>query len=305
MEVFSLVFFKIISVLLSVIIGYIAGNSGLVNKPSISSLLFYFISPIVFFSIPANSHLNLNIVSVAIVSFTVATCLCFFSYYLYGFIWQDNNRNILALSAGTGNSVYFMLPIATYLFDEDTLSVYMMAVIGVSIFEASIGFYIGARSINSTRESIERVMKLPLLHAFLIGCFFSALGFNLPDFLDEFIKSMKITLSALGMMVIGLEVSAIRKFDIDFKFIIAALVSKFIFFPIGMAIFILLDKYLFGWYPVNYHKAFLLVSCTPMAINTIVISSLLNFNQEKVATAVLISSIFVLFYIPIMVTLFF
>jgi predicted permease len=304
MEVFFLVFFKIISVLLSVLVGYIAGKSELVNKSSITSLLFYFIAPIVFFSIPANSHLTIGTLSLALTSFTISCILCFASYAFFGMFWQDNNRNILALSSGTANSVYFMLPVATYLFDENTLSKYMMAVIGVSIYEASVGFYIGARSINSTKQSIERVLKLPLLHAFILGCIYAFFGFDLPDFLNEFITAMKVTLSALGMMVIGLEVSAIKSFKLDFKFTGMALLAKFVFFPIAIGIFILLDKYLLGWYDVDCHKALILLSCAPMAINTIVISSILNFTPEKVAASVLISSLFVLIYIPFMVAMF-
>jgi predicted permease len=304
MEVFFLVFFKIISVLLSVFVGYIAGKSDLVHKSSITALLFYFIAPIVFFSIPANSNLTFSTLSIALVSFIISCILCFVSYAFFGMFWQDNNRNILALSSGTANSVYFMLPIASYLFDENTLSMYMMAVIGVSIYESSVGFYVGARSINSTKQSIERVLKLPLLHAFFLGCVYTFFGFDLPNFLNEFITSMKVTLSALGMMVIGLEVSSIKSFKIDFKFTGMALLAKFVFFPLAIGIFIFLDKYLFGWYGIECHKALILLSCAPMAINTIVISAILNFSPEKVAASVLISSIFVMIYIPFMVTMF-
>ena len=304
MEVFFLVFFKIISVLLSVLVGYVAGKSELVNKSSITSLLFYFIAPIVFFSIPANGHLTFNSLGISLVSFVISCLLCFGSYYFFGIFWQDNNRNILALSSGTANSVYFMLPIATYLFDEKTLSIYMMAVIGVSIYEASVGFYVGARSINSTKQSIERVLKLPLLHAFALGCLYAFLGFDLPDFLNEFISAMKITLSALGMMVIGLEVSAIKSLKLDFKFTGMALLAKFVFFPAAIGLFIFLDNHIFGWYDAKCHQALILLSCAPMAINTIVISSILNFSPEKVAASVLVSSLFVMIYIPFMVTLF-
>ena len=305
MEVFFLVFFKIISVLLSVIVGYAAGRSSLeIDKRSITSLLFYFISPIVFFSIPANSNLSLDILSIALVSFTISCILCISSYYFFGIFWQDNNRNILALSSSTANSVYFMLPIASYLFDEDTLSMYMMASIGVSIFEASVGFYVGAKSISSTKQSIQRVLKLPLLHAFVLGCIYSSFGLDLPDFLNEFITSMKVTLAVLGMLVVGLEVSAIKNLKFDFKFTGMGLLGKFVFFPTAIMLFILFDQYILGLYNEKCYKALILLSSAPMAVNTIVISSIVGFKQEKVAASVLISSIIVLIYIPIIVTLF-
>lgn len=60
MAIFSIVFFKTISVLLSVIIGFFAGKYSNVERDGIASLLFYFISPIVFFAIPASTTLTLS-----------------------------------------------------------------------------------------------------------------------------------------------------------------------------------------------------------------------------------------------------
>lgn len=84
----------------------------------------------------------------------LAILLSIISYYFFGRHWQDDTRNIIALSAGTANGGYFMLPIASALFDDYTLSLYMMAVIGVNIFEATVGFYICARSFSSISEKV-------------------------------------------------------------------------------------------------------------------------------------------------------
>lgn len=180
-DVFSVVFFKIIAILLNVVIGFLAGRLLNVQRDSIASLLFYFISPIVFFTIPANSNLSVSALGITLVTFIICSLLCIFAYYFFGMYWKDQTRNILALSAGNANCGYFMLPIAASLFDDYTLSIYMMSIVGVSIYESSIGFYISARSHNSTHESIMKVLKLPTLNAFILGCLFSFTGFNLPE----------------------------------------------------------------------------------------------------------------------------
>ena len=112
MAIFSLVFFKVFSSLLSVLIGFLSGKFSNVEKDSITSLLFYFVAPIVFFAIPTSANLTFSSLGITLVTFLLATTLGFFSYWLYGKIWQDSHRNILALSAGTGNSGYVVLPIA-------------------------------------------------------------------------------------------------------------------------------------------------------------------------------------------------
>ncbi|WP_341754326.1 AEC family transporter [Candidatus Tisiphia endosymbiont of Dioctria rufipes] len=304
MAIFTIVFFKTISVLLSVVIGFLAGRYSKVERDSIASLLFYFISPIVFFAIPASTTLTLSALSVTVVVFFIATLLSIFSYYFFGRYWLDHTRNIIALSAGTANGGYFMLPIAAALFDDYVLSIYMMAVIGINIFESSVGFYICARSFANSSESILKVVKLPILNGFLLGCLFSFAGFTLPDFLDDFIYNMRGAFSILGMVMVGLALSALKKFEIDIKFTLATFMAKFLFYPLGVNIFILLDKFVLGWYNENYYNALRLLSTAPMAANVIVIASLQKFYPEKVATTVFLSLLFGVVYIPIMVTIF-
>jgi len=302
--IFSLVFFKIIAILLNVVVGFLAGKIMKVERDSIASLLFYFVSPIVFFTIPASSNLSVSALGITAVVFVICSLLCMFSYYFFGLYWQDQTRNMLALSAGNANCGYFMLPIAAGLFDDYTLSIYMMAIVGVSIYESSVGFYISSRGISSTRESFMKVLKLPTLNAFVLGCILSFTGLTLPDFLDDFTHNMRGTYSVLGMVMVGLGLSTIPRFEIDVKFTLAAFASKFLFFPIAINLFILLDKFVLGWYGEHHHNALQLLFTAPMAANTIVIASLTKFHPEKVATTVLLSCLFALFYIPVMVAIF-
>lgn len=302
--VFSIVFFKIIAILLNVVVGFLAGRIAKVERDSIASLLFYFVSPIVFFTIPASTALSVSALGITLVVFIICSLLCISSYYIFGAYWQDQTRNILALSAGNANCGYFMLPIAAMLFDDYTLSIYMMTIVGVGIYESSVGFFISSRGMSSTRESFVRVLKLPALNAFTIGCILSFSGLTLPDFLDDFTHNMRSTYSVLGMVMVGLGLSTIPRFEIDLKFTLAAFVSKFILFQLAIAAFIMLDKYILGLYGTHYYNALILLSTAPMAANTIVIASLTKFHPEKVATTVLLSSIFTLLYIPIVVTIF-
>lgn len=304
MALFSIVFFKTVSVLLSVIIGFLAGKYSKVERDSIAALLFYFISPIVFFAIPASTTLTLSALSITVVVLCISTLLSLFSYYFFGRYWHDHTRNIIALSAGTANVGYFMLPIASALFDDYTLSIYMMAVIGVNIFESTVGFYICARSFSSTSESILKVIKLPILNGFLLGCLFSFAGFTLPDFLDDFLYNMRGAFSILGMVMVGLALATLKTFEIDIKFTLATFASKFLFYPIGVNIFILLDRMLFGWYNEQHYNALRLLAMAPMAANIIVIANLQKFYPEKVATTVFLSLLFVVIYMPVMALIF-
>lgn len=304
MAIFSLVFFKVLSALLSVVIGYLAGRFSNVEKESIASLLFYFVAPIVFFAIPTNTHLTFNALGITAVTFVLSSFLGFFSYWLYGKFWQDSHKNILGLSAGTGNSGYVVLPVATAIFNDNTLSIYALGLIGIAIYESSIGCYFCARSVSTFKQSVLKVIKLPLLNAFFFGCTLSLMGFQLPHFLNDFVANMKGSYSILGMVMIGVALSKVQKFEFDVKFTMAAFASKFLYYPIVFNVFILFDRFVLGWYDNEYYNALQLLSIAPLATNTIVLASLYKIYPEKVATAVLLSLIFVLIYMPIMASIF-
>ncbi|MGC0372032.1 MAG: hypothetical protein DGJ47_000736, partial [Rickettsiaceae bacterium] len=131
MAIFSLVFLKVLSSLLSVGMGFLAGKYSNVERDSIASFLFYFVAPVVFFAIPTNAKLTVTSLGITVLAFTLCSLLSVFCYWLYGKIWQDEHRNILALSSGTGNSGYVVLPIATALFDDYTLSIYALGLMGI------------------------------------------------------------------------------------------------------------------------------------------------------------------------------
>lgn len=299
MPIFSSIFFKIISILLSIIVGYFAGRFKKVDRETIANLIFYFIAPIVFFSVPASSNITFADLGIVFIVYFISSCLAIFSYYFYSKYWQDNTYNIIAMSSGTGNVGYFMLPIASMLFDFNTLSIYMLGVIGMNIYESSLGYYLCARSISSTKESIIRVLKLPLFHAFLSGCLLSLIGVRLPNFLGDFIFNMKITYSILGMLMVGLGISQLERFVVDYKFTAHMFLSKYIFCPLFYIVFVFLDKFILGIYSSSEYQALILLSSAPLAANSIVISSILKLQPERVATTVLISSVFSLIFIPL------
>jgi predicted permease len=298
MSLFAVIFFKIISVLLSVILGYIGGKAKIIERDSIASLLLYLLSPVVFFAAPASTNVTLSNLSLTFIMFLVSCGICLATYKVLKKYWDDDTPNLLAMSAGTGNMGYFMLPIASFLLDEYALSIYMMSVIGINLYESSLGYYICARSVSSTQESIKKVLKLPMLQSFMFGCLFSASGFTLPDFLDDFIYNIRGAYSVLGMMMIGLGMSKLSSFSIDYKFAATSFTLKFLVYPVIINILIILDKVFFGFYGDSEYNALRLICVAPIASNTISFSSGMNIKVEHVASTVLASCLFVLIYIP-------
>jgi predicted permease len=285
-------------------LGYIAGKFLKIERDSIASLLFYMIAPIIFFYNITKVNITLSTITVPILIYLVCSLICLIFYYIGKFFWNDSTKNVLALSAGNGNTGYFGLPIAMILFDEQNIGVYMIAVIGIVLYENTLGFFITATGHYDAKTSLLKVTKLPILHAFIAGTICSLIGFKLPSFLNEFMINIRGCYTILGMMLVGLSISSIEHFKLDLKFISLSFLAKFIIWPIIIALIIFIDKTYFHIYNKEIYEIITLMSFVPLAANTVIIASILKADPEKAASAILISMIFALLYVPLMVMMF-
>lgn len=297
------IFFSILTSFFSVIVGFLAGRINKISRDNISKIIFYYLSPITFFVAPLQSDFNLNTLSITFVILIVGTLISIVTYFVLKFFWQDFNRNILAFASGFGNVGAFLLPAAVSMFDEKVFGLYLMGAVGNILYESSVGFFICSIHLQSPYKTLIKVLKVPTLIAFTIGCILASLGLHLPHFIDNFVNNIRSTYSVLGMSIVGLSLSTITRLKIDRKFLSTALISKFLVYPAVIIIFIILDKLFFHWYNNNVYKVILLISLAPISPNTIVFSSILNIDSEKITTAVLISTLIALIYIPVVINI--
>ncbi|MFN7039026.1 MAG: AEC family transporter [Alphaproteobacteria bacterium] len=301
MEIFWTIFFQIIPLFIKVLIGFIAGKFLQVDRSSIASLVFYLISPIFFFYSVATASITQSTLALPLLLYIIACFICLVFYNIGKLIWRDSTANLLAFTAGNGNAGYFGLPIVMQLFDKDYIGIYVTAMLGITLYENSLGFFITAKNNYTTRDSIKRVLKLPMLHAFILGCVVSSLHINVHPMFDTFMNNIRGCYSVLGMMLIGLGLASVTNMSIDFKFIGLSLGARFIVWPLIMFSLVLIDQNYLHIYDDNIHKILKMLSIVPLAANTVIIASLMKSHPEKAASAVLASTVLALFYVPLMI----
>ncbi len=282
-------------------IGYFAGKFQKIDKETISSLLFYFIAPITISCILIQSNLKVKDFLVILVVFSFASCLSMLGFFLSSKFWKDNHRNILAFSAGTSNGSFIALPIANALFDSHTLGIYVLVILGIAIYEISVGYYICSLTQHKStlKENFVRIVKLPIFLSFIFGASLSLCGIGMPAFLSDFSQSIQNSIAVLGMILVGVSVSEVKQFKLDFKFLAVILFFKFILFPAFFNIFVLLDKYIFKIFSKSYHYPFQLLSVTPISVSVVITSIIFNLYPEKTSTAILVSLLISLVYTPL------
>jgi len=301
MALFSLCVLKIIPLYIYILLGYLAGRFLNAHRETIAKIMLFMINPIVIFSGVIHTRLDMGVLFLPFFVFVISTLMCFCFFLVAKNIWQDSTRSVVAYSAGSGNTGYFGLPIALLLFNEQGEGVYIMAILGVTFFENSVGYYVFARETMSARECFKMLFKLPALYAFIIGLSMNAAHLPIPLLFDEFIGHIKGTYTVLGMMMIGLGLSTLTHFKLDFKFLGLTFLAKFVIWPVIILALIQVDIHLFKFFDQQIYNVLILLAIVPLGSSVVMMASLMKSHPEKAALSVILSILLALIYVPVMI----
>ncbi|MHA1066459.1 AEC family transporter [Enterobacter ludwigii] len=275
-------------------IGFVYGALNKAPAKNIADLLIKIISPVVVIISIVQSPAGVSYLIFSLVAFLFCTALCCVAYAASSLLFNGKERNLFAFAAGTGNTGYFALPIALSLFNENQIAVAIFIIIGVNLYEFSVGYYIMNMN-GSVRESFEKTLRLPVIHAAIIGMVLKYLGIDINEDILSILNNFKGAYSVLGMLIIGMVLSVNARSKPDLKFLFVTLSWKHLVVPLISCIFVFL--------PEEQFIVILLMALTPLAGNTVVFSSSLDLYPEKAASAVLLSSLVSIVLIPVSMNL--
>lgn len=304
--IFSEFCLKILPLYVIIVLGFLAGKSAIIDRKSIASILFYAVIPFVYFDFANKTEFEVKHLALPFVVMTISFTLSLTFLYLSKLIWQKDARpNVIAFSAGTANTGYFGLPVALLLFDEQTVGIFMLINVGLSLYDYTIGAYVIALGRFTYRDALIQVSKLPIIYAFVLGIITNELGFNMPCEFNVLADNMLGTYIVMGLMIVGLGLSSIRSFGINLAFLGVLLSARFIATPMLIMILILIDQKYLYLFDQPTHLALMLYAFMPPAANTVVFASLYECHPEETSTAILVGTLIAMFYIPLAISLFF
>lgn len=304
MDLFVHLFFKLMPLYMNIALGYIAGKTINTSRDTIAKFMFYMINPLIIFNGVLSVKLTTSILSLPLITFFLSTFICLAFFFSSRRLWNDSSLNLMAFSAGTGNTGYFGLPLALLLFDDVGEGIYILALLGITFYENSVGFYVLAKGIHPAKECLRKLVTLPATYAFFGGLALNGLGVPIPQVFAEFMGHIKGTYTVLGMLIIGLGLSGLHHMKLDMVFVGMTFLAKFIVWPLAIFTLIAFESHFIGSFTPAIQKALILLSIVPIAVNTVILATIVKSEPEKAATAVVLSTLFALIYVPIMTTLF-
>ncbi|ANB03952.1 transporter [Ectothiorhodospira sp. BSL-9] len=295
-------FTQLLPLYITIALGWVAGRYLNASGGHIAGIMLYIITPSVIFAGVMHAPLSPRVILLPVMVFGFCTVIALSHLYIARRWLKDGTASLIPLSVGTGNSGYFGIPVALLLFGTEGLSIYILCMLGTTLFENSVGFYLAARGRFGIRDCLVKVARLPSLYAFLLGVMLNLNGIGIADALQPLFDNLRGAYSILGMMIIGMSILSFRGLVGSGQFTVLAFGGKFISWPLLALSFAWLDAHWLGIYDPAVHQALFLLSITPIAANTVVIASILNTHPQQAAGTTLLSTLFALGFIPVMVT---
>jgi len=298
-------FFKLIPLYVTVALGWIAGRYLEASGKHIAGIMLYIVTPSVVFSGVMAAPLTPEVILLPALVFGFCTLIALIHLAIARKLLTDGSASVIPLSVGTGNTGYFGIPVSLLLFGEQGLALYIVCMLGTTLFENSVGFYLAARGKYSIRDALVRVARLPSVYAFAAAVALNLSGVSIPETFVPLFDNLRGAYSVLGMMIIGMGIMSFRGLAGNPVFTGLAFFGKFVSWPALALAFWWLDAQVLGIYDLAVHQAIFLISITPIAANTVVIATLLDAAPRQAAGTTLLSTLFALGFIPVMIALVF
>lgn len=304
MASFISLFINLLPLYVLIAAGYFAGRVFKIDSRTMASLSIYFFLPVVIFGFVSNMEFKASYIMLPAFLYIANTITALTFYALGKRIYKKDSRaNLMALCSAMGNAGYFGLPLVLLFFDADKVAIYVFMLLGLSVFEATIGYYIAARGNFSVRNSLIKLLKFPSIYAIATALIVNAMDIELPEMFWTYWTHVKGCYVITGMMIIGVVLGSMKILVFDLKLTVLVFIGKFLAIPLLGGLFIWLDSAVLYMFTTDIYHLIVLITIVPSAANVVAFSAQLNVQPEKAATTVLLGTIFALFYIPAVVWL--
>jgi predicted permease len=305
MNILFIILGKIFPLYLTIAAGYILTRYFKIKREQIAFLLVYILGPVVIFFAVLSIEINMQLVFLPVFIFVFGSAIAFYILHKYKDTWKDPSVNTLSFTCGTGNTGYFGIPLAMILLEPSAANIFIFGTLASLLYENTTGFYVTAKGSFTARQSIIKIIKLPLLYAFIAGLSFNLVGFRTPEFIVPYFENLKWAYGLLGMMMLGMGMKGFNLHeDFDKKYIGIAYFYKFIFWPAVVLAIIFFDKNFINFLNEEIYQVMFLFSIVPLAGNTVTLAVLLKAKPEKASFTVLLSTLISIVYIPIVLALY-
>jgi hypothetical protein len=266
-------------------------------------LAIYIFAPFVSFGAVSIMTFDAAYLALPFLAYGISLTVTVISYHFAGKIWQEETRNLVGMASVSGNTMYFGLPLVMAVMGDQWVGVYMMMNLGALFGESTIGYYLAARGKFSVKQSMIRVLKLPIFYGVFAGFFVNLMGWSLPDVVLDYWNYTTGAWVLVGMLMIGVALSQNKRLSFSPKMIAYLFSVKFVLWPALALSLITLDILIWNNFDPYIYLMGAIYATVPLAGNPVAYAAQLGLKTQGLALAVLVSTLFALLYMPFILSI--
>jgi malate permease and related proteins len=300
--VFGEFFIKILPLYALIGLGFLVARRSTLKATDLAAINLQFLAPLIFFDAISHMPFAAQNIVMPIVCFILLSVLAGITFWTTRFLTKNPKAPYwLAASCATTNTGYFGIPVFIILFGQQNLGLYMLYVVGAAMFFFTVTTYLFIRGHYSFKHAMEKIIKLPIIHAMILGLICQQMNVQLPSVFDDFFVMLRNAYVVMGMMIIGLVIGGqsedAKGFVFEWPLIAFSNIIRFILFPALSLGVVILDRQFFHLFTPMAEKIILLVSVLPMGADTTSLAAQWRMHPERIAALTLVNSIVALFVI--------
>ncbi len=152
--------------------------------------------------------------------------------------------------------------------------------------------------------AVRKIIRFPIFLAFVAGLLWNFGGLDFPDIITDIAVKSRAAYTVLGMMLVGMGLGSLSGWKLDAPFLALTLGAKFVVWPLLAGFVIWADASYWHLFSGLAHQVFFVLAIVPLAASTVAFATEFKAVPEKAATAVLLSTLIALLYIPLMIAWF-
>ena len=194
--------------------GFIGQKLLKLDIKSISTMSLYLMLPFLTFDTFYSNELNVEYFYMFLFTFLLAVIMMILTV-LFGLFIKADKTQMSAMLLGTifPNSGNYGAPVAMFAFGAIGFQYAVIFMVIHAFLMNTIGIFIasyGSEKTTSIKDSLMRVIKMPVLYGFLFGVLFQLLHIELPSTIQEGISLVGSASIPTVMLILGMQLAEIK-----------------------------------------------------------------------------------------------
>lgn len=280
-------------------IGYIGQKNMNIDRKPVSVTALYLMYPFLAFRTFYTNTLTMDYLYILLFCLSLCIALLIIVLFIAKIKKLSQKKTSAVILSGVFmNSGNYGTPIILFAFGNAGFDYAVIMMVIQSILMNTIGLFYAAKGSEETtsmKESLMKIVKMPIIYGALIGILCQLTSLKVPEFLMQSVNLIADATIPTIMLVLGMQLASLSRSTVKLKDI-----SGIVFLRVAVSPVIALLLVMFLPIEELLAKILIVLSAMPTAANTTMFALQFNTDPDFVSYSTLVTTVLSIITVPVM-----